>query len=122
MWRESHKPTQDEPQKGRWRAQVRGRPGPGREADSRDGGHVVVKLGQEAGEAERLVHADDVLQLPWGLSREGNPPLPGNQTGRPVGYFRADANELLPGAGAGTPGPLPPTPPTEQTGKRRPGA
>lgn len=56
--------------------------GRGSGVDSRDGGHVVVKLGQEAGEAERLVHADDVLQLLYSLSREGNPPLPANKAVR----------------------------------------
>ena len=49
--------------------------------DSRNGGHVVVKLGQEFWEAERLVHANDVLQLLDGVSWEGDPPLPGDKTG-----------------------------------------
>lgn len=51
-------------------------PGPGPGADSRDGGHVVLKLGQEAREAERLVYADDGLQLLCGVGGEGNAPLP----------------------------------------------
>ena len=46
----------------------------------RDGGHVVVELGQEAREAEWLVHADDVLQLLWCVGREGDAPLPGDKT------------------------------------------
>lgn len=51
-----------------------------RVGDSRDGRHVVVELGQEAREAEWLVHANDVLQFLNCVSREGDPPLSGDKT------------------------------------------
>lgn len=51
-----------------------------RVGDSRNGRHVVVELGQEAREAERLVHADEVLQLLSCAGREGDAPLPGDKT------------------------------------------
>lgn len=49
--------------------------------DSRDGRHIVVELLQELREAERLVHADDFLQLLNCVGREGDPPQPGDKTG-----------------------------------------
>lgn len=45
----------------------------------RDSRHVVVKLGQEAGQRERLVHADNVAQLLHCVCREGDASLPKNK-------------------------------------------
>lgn len=45
----------------------------------RDGRHVVIELGQEAWERERLVHADNVTQPLHCICREGDASLPKNK-------------------------------------------
>lgn len=67
--------------------------------DLRDGGHVVGELGQEAWEAERLVHTDDVLQLLWCVGREGDAPLPGDKTMRVMDHPGQDLTNSLRGVG-----------------------